>query len=132
EGHRRGADAVVLRRLDELGREARLAEEDPDSGHGRRPRAQMEGQRGVLWTTAESALDGAHRGFVDLAELRGPAELLLDHLDAGRGAPAEPFHVRGDGALVVVREQKSLVELPRLEGLRDGADAHQLTLGGRS
>jgi len=86
ERHRSGADAVVLRRLDELSRESCLAEEDPDRGHGRRSRAQMKRQRSVARSVTQRALNGPDGGFMNLAELGRSTELLLYDLNARRAA----------------------------------------------
>jgi hypothetical protein len=73
-----GLDTMLLRRLDQLGRESCLREQHPGGPHGRRARAHVEGQMGLDGSVADNPLAGAPGRLKDLGEVGRTCELLPD------------------------------------------------------
>ena len=113
-----GPDSVLPRRLNHRRRKARLREEDPDRGHGRRAGAQVEGERGLL-VGGQCLLACPNGRGVDLRELRGAGEVLREHGELGPGtARIEPTEVVGRFG-TVIGEQKRGIERMAFQCLGD-------------
>jgi hypothetical protein len=124
ERDRDGLHAVLDGRLDQLGRDAGLGEDDPDRGHGRGAGAQMKGQ--VLGRDAAVGEDLVGEGAgvaVDGLEVRRARQRDRVGLDLGVGAGAEPVQVGFRLGGRIVAEQLQPGEAAGGQGLGDGADA---------
>ena len=122
------AHTVILRRLDDRCLEARLGQDDPHRGHGRRAGAQMERKRGVRAAGRARPFAGADRGWVDLAEGRGAGEPLVQQVETDPArAPFEPIEVTS--RLVAIRgEQEGRIERTVLHGLGHRPDTVRVFL----
>jgi hypothetical protein len=127
EGDRRGLDPVLAGGLDQLGRIAGLAEDQPDGGHGRRAGAQVKGQPGA--GAASERVDHGDGGGVDLTPGGGAGECHLVEVDVGLGPGAQPGEVVGAFLRPGVREQVDALEAAGGDGLADRADADLLGPG---
>jgi hypothetical protein len=102
--------SVFLGGLNQTGRETRLGQNDPDSCHGRRAWAQMEGDINVIVRQAEG-FELATDLFVDLGVIRRAAELNPEQIgfQTARGL-LQPGTVGLGEIKLVIGEQAYLVE----------------------
>ena len=120
EGNGGSAHAVLPRRLNQLGGEASLREDDPHRRHRGSARTQVEGERRVSGVAGQSPLTCTNGRFVNLPELRGAGETLAQHVDGASDiVHFEPGNIAADGFSLMIGEEKYVVIRSRDQSLGD-------------